>query len=323
MQPLASGASRGTAHHAHRVGVPDRSASWGGRGSAGGARSAMARAEGREAQPQDKFVSRLMEACAPEGAPEGLRQLQAGCLSAAQSLYMPTTRNEDYRFTDLAPLLRSNFEASLGSTSVVASVVQELGLTREQPANTVVLVDGVLNWELSSLGALPDGVYVGGLEGAPQETVQACLGAQSNSRGGPFAILNGAMASDVLTIVVEEGVIAEVPIHVIHMSTGARDSEVGAAAPRLLVSCGARSSAEVVEEYASTSADAGNHFVTSVCEIDLSPGASLTHGYVQLEGSGAYHMKTTLVSQGQDSSYRLTETSVGGGLTRHDVGIVQ
>lgn len=189
--------------------------------------------------------------------------------------------------------------------------------------NKKCLVDGIPNWELSSITALPVGVYVGGLQDAPQATVDAHLGAQSSERGGPFAILNGALATEVLTIAVDEGVIVEVPIHVVHMSTGAGPEAMRASAPRLLISCGPRSSVEIVEEYTSTSKEDSHHIVMSVCEIDLGAGASMTHGYVQLEGSTAVHMKTTLVKQAGSSAYKLTETSVGGTLTRHDLGIMQ
>ena len=45
--------------------------------------------------------------------------------------------------------------------------------------------------------------------------------------------------------------------------------------------------------------------------------------YVQLEADSAWHMKGTLVSQGEGSSYSLTETCIGGSIARHDVSIAQ
>lgn len=273
------------------------------------------------AQPQNKFVARLLGSCQVEDIPQRLQGLHSSCLSAAESLYMPTVRNEEYRFTDLSPLLKRDVKVP-SPPSMDSSAVEGLRLSQD-PVNRVVLIDGVPNWGLSSLTALPVGVYVGGLEDAPQKIVDACLGAQSGERGGPFATLNGALASEVVTIAVDEGVIVEVPIHVLNISTSSGPQALHASAPRLLVSCGARSSVEIIEEYASSSKEDSNHVVMSVCEIDLGAGANLTHGYVQLEGSTAVHMKTTLVKQGTSSSYKLTETSVGGSLTRHDVGIDQ
>ena len=45
--------------------------------------------------------------------------------------------------------------------------------------------------------------------------------------------------------------------------------------------------------------------------------------YLELEGSDASHMKTTLVRQGARSRYVLTEAALGGALSRHDLGIEQ
>lgn len=44
---------------------------------------------------------------------------------------------------------------------------------------------------------------------------------------------------------------------------------------------------------------------------------------MELEGAGASHVKATLVQQGAHSRYVLTEASLGGTLSRHDLGIEQ
>ena len=45
--------------------------------------------------------------------------------------------------------------------------------------------------------------------------------------------------------------------------------------------------------------------------------------YLELEGSDASHVKTTLVRQGARSRYVLTEAALGAALSRHDLGIEQ
>ena len=67
----------------------------------------------------------------------------------------------------------------------------------------------------------------------------------------------------------------------------------------------------------------GSHASFSVAEIELDDTASLTHKFVELDGNNAINIKSTLVSQGKESTYSLTEVRLGGELTRHDVGIVQ
>ena len=45
--------------------------------------------------------------------------------------------------------------------------------------------------------------------------------------------------------------------------------------------------------------------------------------YVELEGSEAWHMKASLVTQAEGSKYQITEAQLGGRLTRHDLSIQQ
>lgn len=56
----------------------------------------------------------------------------------------------------------------------------------------------------------------------------------------------------------------------------------------------------------------------------LDEGASLRHGYLQLEeAAGAAHTKSTFVQQAERSSYTLTEACLGAQLARHDVDVQQ
>ena len=51
--------------------------------------------------------------------------------------------------------------------------------------------------------------------------------------------------------------------------------------------------------------------------------SNLACRYLELEASGASHVKTTLVRQGARSHYVLTEAALGAELSRHDLGIEQ
>jgi hypothetical protein len=120
-------------------------------------------------------------------------------------------------------------------------------------------------------------------------------------------VLNGALASDALVVVLPAGVKLQQPLQVLHVSTAASSSSGGncgvqqlaASAARLLISLGASSSAEVIEEFVADTAAAssGAYLGMPVAEVALGVGAELKHGYVQREAAGAQHFKATLVSQ--------------------------
>jgi Fe-S cluster assembly protein SufD len=107
-------------------------------------------------------------AAAPPAALAGLR---SSCQAALATLRMPSTRNEEYRYTDIAPLLAGSLTAAPGDAAVDAQLLETLALP-EAAGSRVVLVNGTFRPELSDLGALPQGAYVGGSAGAPAEALQ-------------------------------------------------------------------------------------------------------------------------------------------------------
>jgi Fe-S cluster assembly protein SufD len=91
---------------------------------------------------------------------------------------MPTNRNEEYRFTDIKPLLQHSLAAPPAAGPSTAAAVAAAVAARplkQAAAATVVVVDGVMDAQHSSMAGLPAGVYVGGLAGAPQDVVSFAL----------------------------------------------------------------------------------------------------------------------------------------------------
>lgn len=107
--------------------------------------------------------------------PCSLANLQSSCLSALATTRMPTTRNEEYRFTDISPVLQQSLgPAAPADAASIDEACAALGL-KATPAATVVVVDGAIDEQRSSMSGLPEGVYVGGLAGAPQDVVSFAL----------------------------------------------------------------------------------------------------------------------------------------------------
>lgn len=139
-----------------------------------------------------------------------------------------------------------------------------------------------------SSAAIPSSAYVGSIRSAASEQVAAHLGHISSQRGGHFAQLNGACATDACCIIVPPNVEVSAPIHVLYISTAAGGSGVegtlSANAPRLLVVAGAGAAVELVEEYVSASQQASNSLTCAVAEVSVAESAQVVHGYVQVRG---------------------------------------
>jgi len=292
-------------------------------------RSVAAAATASSAVAEDKWIAHTLDAASPFDAAitAQLSSLRSSCLAALSTQRMPTNKNEEYRFTDISPVLQSTLIApSAVSADLVTTAVAARSLKKSTAASLIV-VDGALDTAHTTINNLPKGVYVGGIAGAPADVVGFALGTQSRSRGGPFATLNGAIATDTIVIHVPEGVEVTEPIHIVHLSSSASVSSSqtprSVSAPRLLVVLEEGAAAEIIEEYSSIDDIQGEYMVSAVAEIELDDKAVLKHSYIEIEADSAAHFKTTLVNQGKESQYSLIEARIGGSLTRHDLGVEQ
>jgi len=297
------------------------------------------RAVASQVTSEDKWVAKTLETTLPTTpATPLLDKLRASSLDALSTLRMPTTRVEEFRFTDISPLLSTTLHRPSSPPSIDPPTIQASFSLKSTPAATIVLVDGIPSPSLSTTNPdlLPSGSYIGPLATAPSSIVSITLGSQSRARGGPFATLNGALTEDCTVIYLPAGSCTLGPIHLLHLAitTTSTTTTTGAtlSVPRLLVVLDEGASAEVIEEFAPMMVDDKNngtspvvvdYFTNSVAEIELDDGASLRHGYVQMEGPSTCHTRTTLVAQGANSRYELSEVSLGGTLSRHDLNVEQ
>ncbi|CAL5226157.1 g8980 [Coccomyxa viridis] len=274
---------------------------------------------------EDKWIARVLAEFQPSDEspplPYPLEAMQTECTSALRTQRMPTTRNEEYRFTDVGPLLQIQPQVAspLDVDGEAVAAVSEAHSIKVAAAK-IVVIDGVVSDQLSSTEGLPHQAFVGSLRDAPLDLMAQYLGQQARTRGSPFAIVNGATAQDVLCVYVPDGVHLDKPIHVLYIPSGHSTM----AAPRLLCVLGTDAAAEVIEEFVSPATDFSTpHVTNALAEMELAQGARLKHGYVCLEGRQAMHMKGTLVRQAASSTYKLTEARLGGRLTRQDVNVAQ
>lgn len=268
--------------------------------------------------PEDKWIASNITPSRTPSENTHLNRLQLSNMEALRSLRMPSTRNEEYRFTDFSPLLKSKLSLTSTAGAIDNSLISGLDLLG---TIRVVLVDGFYRHDLSNLGSLSSDLYIGGLGNAPS-SVASMLGSLSSSRGGPFSVLNGVLASEALVISASSD--SSQAIHLIHVTTHSSTDLRATSAPRILVHVGAKSSLELIQEFISLpSPSPSDTFTCGVTEIILEQGATLTHGYAEREDAKSIHCNGTLVSQAEGSTYHLTEARVGAMLSRHDVNIYQ
>ena len=254
----------------------------------------------------------------PAEEPEWLRTLRATAIGAFEELGFPTTRQEDWRHTNVAPIARTGFQIPPATANVAdLAVLDTLDFGHAFARRQLVFVNGRFAKDLSSADTA-DGVYVRSLrevlDRQPQ-LVQPYLDRQASGPGRAFAALNAAFLDDGAFISIPEGVVLAEPIHIVFLSAPA--SAPTASHPRVLVWAGRKSQAAIVESYGGP-ADAV-YLTNAVTEITVEDGAVVDHYRVQRETSRAFHVGTLCVTQGRASRFSSHAIALGASLSRVDI----
>lgn len=248
--------------------------------------------------------------------PLWLRSFREQGLAQLARQGFPTPRSEDWKYTDVAPIVSRPFApAGDGVKADLNARVEQLAL----PGPRLVFVDGRFVPVLSSLDGLYAGVTVKPLRDAVREdaeALEAVLGQRARSEAHPFVALNAALLDEGAFVQVRPGAVAPGPVQLIFLSSGANASPV-LASPRVVVVAGANSEAALVELYAG--AEGGASFTNAVTEVVLGENARLHHYKLQVEPDAAFHVAGLYAEQARDSRLASHAFALGGALARNEV----
>ena len=248
----------------------------------------------------------------PAFGPEWLRTARSSAFARFIERGFPSTRDEEWKFTNVAAIAATSFRRVTGGPRVT-SVELEPFLFKTPFGMQAVVVNGRLSSELSSLGNLPAGVTVSGM--AEAMTDQPPLEGPSLKSDHPFVLLNTAFCEGGVFIHIAPKAVVTEPIHVLFISAPAADP--GLVAPRLFVVAGEQSESSIVENYAGVGATPV--LTTAVTEVLLGPGAMVDHVKVQRETAEAFHMASTFVHLHRASTFTSQAITFGGRIARNDI----
>lgn len=245
-----------------------------------------------------------------------VQELRDRAFDQVRQATLPTTRNEEWRFTDLSTLKQASFQrAELTQRSQPAGIIPGLNLR-------LGFINGIYAPQLSSVADLPPGVVVGNLGQLPadsQAQLHKYLGQQQGSQE-IFTALNTASFRDVAIIWLPKNQVVETPIHLLFVSEGNPETHPYTT-PRCLVVAESGSALTLVEDY--TTIGEGTHFTNAVSEIWLAANAQVTHTRIQRESQAAFHIGKTAIAQARDSRYTCNAISLGAKLGRHNLEVFQ
>ncbi len=250
--------------------------------------------------------------------PARLAELRRSARERFAELGIPTTRIEEWRFTNVAPIARTGFKPATDFEIVDAASIDRY---RYPGCYQVGLVNGRMAAELTDLEGLPEGVVVCSLAEALEthrEDVDEHLGRHAGFDDHAFVALNTAFLRDGVFIKVPRGVVVERPFNLLSIGKPAGpEAEPVAFFPRILIVAEESSQLTVVEQYVSVGE--GRYLSVPVTEVVVGANAVIDHYKLGRESLEAYQMATIAVWQDRDSNFSSHSISWGGAIVRNDV----
>lgn len=233
-------------------------------------------------------------------------------------LGFPTAQDEEYKYTSLARLAKTNWEAASGASIVRSS---DLGAAeyRGLEGPRAVFVDGRFSPELSDLASTPQGLTfqsIATLLASDPAALEGHLTRYADFEAHATTALNTALFTDGAFIQIADKTILEQPLHLIWASTGAAGT---VSHPRTLIHAGRQSQARIIETFISLAE--GAHWTNPVTEIVSEEAARLEHFKVQQESLEAIHTGRIEMLEERNGYIGTISLSLGAALARHDINI--
>jgi Fe-S cluster assembly protein SufD len=265
----------------------------------------------------DRFVAEFERLAARQRAePRWLLEARRRGMERFETLGFPTTADEQWRFTSVAPIAEASFVLAAGASEPERAGVAPF-LLGDLAVAELVFVDGRFASGLSTQGA-PDGIRVESLASALSTDagrLEAHLSPRAGVESRTFVALNTAFLADGAVISVPPGTVQSRPIHVLSVSGGA--AEASMTHPRALIVVGDGAEVSIVESYVGRDDDA--YFTNAVTEIVVGENATVDHYRMQRESCSGYHVGTTEVTAAANATYRSHAFDFGGLLVRNDL----
>ncbi|SFP60728.1 Iron-regulated ABC transporter permease protein SufD [Nitrosomonas cryotolerans] len=244
-----------------------------------------------------------------------LNQLRSQAIDRVGMLRMPTTRDEEWRFTDISPLIKLPFQPAQITSQLQSADIESFYL--EEATTRLVFIDGHYAPELSNV---PDksNIIAGNLSEIAlthTDIIAAHLGQYVEFQDNVFAAFNTAFLLDGAVIIIPHDTSVTTPVHLLFIAT---QKEVTSYS-RCLVIGETGSNATIIEDYVAL--QESTYVTNTVTEISLAARAQVNHIRVQRDSNQAFHFANAAVSLAHTSHYQSVNITLGARISRHNLNV--
>jgi Fe-S cluster assembly protein SufD len=243
--------------------------------------------------------------------PVWLKAMRDEAMARFQTQGFPTLRDEAWKYTNLDRLTRNVFTPREDATRIDEEIIAPYKIDGQ---HLLVFVDGHLLSGLCDLGSLPEGICLASF-GRVVEYSPELIEPHLRHAESALTALNLALMKDGAVIVLPKNMVIEKPIHLIHVTTGAKEGT--AAHPRHLIVLNEGAAATVVATFIGIGRNAA--WTNAVTEAIVGRNARLRHYAWIEEAANGFHTGRLALTIERDASVETLGGTGQGGTVRNEI----
>lgn len=243
-------------------------------------------------------------------------ELRKSALARFEGMNFPTLKDEEWKYTNIAPILKHEFIPSANidedkETDVSSHFISEVDSYK------MVFINGIYKEDLSDLAGLPEGVEVTNLK--------SVINSDSNlvedeikdhiMFNNSFDALNISYASDGFIIRVADNLIIEKPFQVLFLNGNEKEKVL--ATPLNFVFAGKNSQVSIVVNFCGRKGK--EYLLNSLTNINADQNAVVDFYKIQDDDENSFHIERTEIRQAKNSVVSHHNLSFGGLIVRNDI----
>lgn len=266
----------------------------------------------------DRYVelaNAALREAAGRGEPEWLAERRRQAFARLQAAGFPTTRVEDWKYTNLRGLLESSFDLPrMDRLPDVGALLPR----RLEDEHELIFVDGRYTPEHSRFDAEAGLEVVSleeGLRNGQAAHLRERLAAELPGDDTPFVSLNQALSGCGVYLRVAPNAVVAKRLQILFLTTGLQPGVL--VSPRVVVELGASAELRLVQAHIGHPGALA--FTNVVTDLHVGANARLFYAKVQAEAPQSFHCSFVRASLAADSAVTLFDYSIGAKFARNDL----
>ncbi len=231
-------------------------------------------------------------------------------------LNFPTKKNEEWKYTDVSPIISEKFiPSALIENPVIEKEELKKYLFHGFDYYLLTFLNGLFSKELSDIENLPEGILIGTLKDSSIQNFISELQEQYFNIENSFNALNNIFAVDGFVLIAEENMKLEKPIQILFLN-GNPGSQV-LSSPHNFIISKKNSQLDLIINFKGLGDK--KYFTNSATEIFMDESSIINYYKIQDEKEDSFHIEKIQAIQKDKSIFNQFNLNFGGNIVRNDI----